>query len=361
MARIFTTPTKEAAAKAWLHDVLVIGGVLPKSQRTVNTVYFTDYRPVPAPDAAKICDELVNRDFADIDASIKKLASYKFYPSITEYCNEKRFSEEEIAKAIVYGAECFGLYWDDTIRTPYEITEFQKTLLGDAVYKYGRYISNIQDPKVKTTKAAKAATSHSSSGPVATSGSTSNQAKNGYKQSGPQSSKARGLLGIDGKAIPAGQPGQKVFMETDCALAIRGIVPGVKSDYYAQVRPLDPAGAAGSTNAVFVSASHSYGYGTCYFESMSEAKPFYDNLVASGKVPANVTQLEIVRTSKVEKNGYFLVDTEFGFCAISAKVLNENANELEAVEEALGSSWEKATENYTKEELDDLHSWMRKD
>lgn len=359
MARIFTTPAKEAAAKAWLHDVLVIGGVLPKSQRTVNTVYFTEYRPVPAPDAAKICDELVNRDFANIDASIKKLASYKFYPSLTEYCNEKRFSEEEIAKAIVYGAECFGLYWDDTICTPYEITEFQKTLLGDAVYKYGRYISNIQDPKVKTSKAAKAAASSS----TATSGSSSaaTQAQSGYKQSGPQSSKARGLIDITGNLIPTGQPGQKVFMESDCALAIRGIKPGTKSQMFAQVRPLDPAGASGSTNAVFVSASHSYGYGTCYFESMSEAKPFYDKLVASGKVPSDITQLEIVKTSKVDKNGYFLIDTEFGFCAISAKVLNESIDEQEKIEEDFGKDWEKATEGYTKEELDDLHSWMRKD
>lgn len=358
MARIFTTPAKEMAAKAWMHDVLMLGGALSQSQRTLNTVYFTEYRNVPASNAGKICDELINRNFTDIDADLNKISQFKFYPSMTQDCQLKHFSPEEAARAVVYAAECLGLYWDDTIRTPYEISAFQKTLLGDAVYKYGRYISNVKDPKVKATKAAKNQATTSNTGAPT---STQTQAQNGYKQSGPQSSNARGLIDINGKLIPAGQPGQKVFMETSQALAIRGIKANVKSPVFAQVRPLDADGAAGNTNAVFISASHSYGYGICYFEEMAEAKNFYDNLVASGKVPSDVTQLEIIRTSKVDKNGYFLVDTEFGFCAISARVLNEEIDEQAVVTEDLGKDWERATANYTKEELDKLHAWMRKD
>lgn len=356
MARIFTTPAKETAAKAWMHDVLVLGGTLTQSQRTMNTVYFKEYHKVPAAEAGNICAELVNRNFADIDGDLNRITQFKFYPSLTQDSKLTTFTPEGAAKAVVYAAECLGLYWDDTIRTPYEINAFQKTLLGDAVYKYGRYISNIKDPKVKATKAAKTQAATSNAG---ASTSTQTQAQNGYKQSGPQSSKARGLIDIDGKLIPAGQPGQKVFMETSQALAIRGIKANVKSPVFAQVRPLDADGAAGNTNAVFISASHSYGYGICYFEEMSEAKNFYDNLVASGKVPSDVTQLEIIRTSKVDKNGYFLVDTEFGFCAISARVLNEEVDEQAVIYEDLGKGWEKATEGYTKDELNELHDWMR--
>ena len=79
MARIFTTPATETAAKAWMHDVMVVAGVLPKNQRTVNVVRFTRYNRFPTAEAGKVCDELINRDFADIDSAINSLASYDFY------------------------------------------------------------------------------------------------------------------------------------------------------------------------------------------------------------------------------------------------------------------------------------------
>lgn len=350
MSRIFTTPSTEATAKAWMHDVMVIAGVLPKSQRTANVIYFSYYSPVPTADATKICDELINRDFTDIDSSIKTLAQCAFYPSLTTNCKHKFYTPEAIAKAIVYMAECFGLFWDDTIRTPYEIDEFKKTLLGDAVYKYERYISAIKD---KTTK-SRAASASSSSPKVASS-----TAKNDFKQQGPKSGSARDLIGLNGGP---GTPGEKVYIDPKqgYALAIRGTKPGVKSDYCAQIKPLDPNGAAGSTNKVFISASHSYGMGICYFDDMTDATNFYNKLVNSGRVPSDITNLGIVRV-KIDKNGYFLFGTEFGVCAISASVLNENINEPAEIEEDLSGGWTKATEGYTKEQLNELHTWMRKD
>ena len=56
-----------------------------------------------------------------------------------------------------------------------------------------------------------------------------------------------------------------------------------------------------------------------------------------------------------DPNGYFLAGTEFGVCAISAKTLNETLTE-----DSTGG-WEKTTEKYTKEELEELHTWMRRD
>ena len=161
MARIFTTPAAETAAKAWMHDVMVIAGVLPQSQRTggATEIYFNYYRPVPTAAAGKICDELINRNFTDIDSSIKTLAGYRFFPSLNTSCNAKSYKAEQIAKVIVYMAECFGLYWDDTIRTPYEVDEFKKTLLGNAVYAYGRYISAIKDKSAKATSTKSSASS----------------------------------------------------------------------------------------------------------------------------------------------------------------------------------------------------------
>jgi hypothetical protein len=60
---------------------------------------------------------------------------------------------------------------------------------------------------------------------------------------------------------------------------------------------------------------------------------------------------------KADPNGYFLVGTEFGTVAVSAKTLNEAFE----VNEDLSGGWKKATEKYSKKELDELHTWMRKD
>lgn len=347
MARIFTTPAAEAAAKVFMHNVTVAGGINTNNLQK-NSWPISDSRFISS--AQTICAELVDRNFADIDQAIKSISRFDFRPSYDGSGKYKRYTPEVVAKAIVYFAECIGLYWDDTIRTPYEVDAFKKTILGDAVYRYGRYISAIKD---KTTKAKPAASS------AGTPRVAPSAPRNDFKQQGPKSGAARDLIGLNGGP---GTPGEKVFIDPaqGYALAIRGTKPGVKSDYCAQIKPLDPKGASGSTNKVFISASHSYGMGICYFDEMADATSFYNKLVNSGNVPNDVTNLEIVKT-KIDKNGYFLFGTEFGVCAISASVLNEDLNTPEAVEEDLGAGWKKATERYTKEELDELHSWMRKD
>lgn len=346
MARIFTTSAGETTAKAWMHDVMVIAGILPQNQRKTNPIVFTQYSSVPTTPASKICDELINRDFADIDSSINELSLYKFYPDFSTLGKHKRYKPEDIVKAIVYMAECFNLYWDDTIRTPYEIDEFKKTLLGDAVFKYGRYISAIKDSPA-SRKAA------SSSG-------VASAPKNDFRQQGPKSSQAFGLVDINGNPIPSGQQGEKVFIDKGYALAIRGSVAGKASKVRAVITPLNAKGSSGSKNKVYINASHGYGVGECLFDEMDDAVNFYDQIVLNNRVPSDVTDLQIVKIS-VDKNGYFLADTEFGICAIAARVLNEEIDKTEIVEEDFGSGWRKATERYTKEELDDLHSWMRKD
>ena len=79
----------------------------------------------------------------------------------------------------------------------------------------------------------------------------------------------------------------------------------------------------------------------------------------NAEIPNNVTNPRVVK-GKADPNGYFLVGTEFGVCAISAKKLNEALNEEVNEEPTRQVSWEKATEGYTKEQLEDLHTWMRR-
>jgi hypothetical protein len=348
MARIFTTPAAEAAAKAWMHDVMAIAGFLPKSQRSANQIYFTYYSDIPTADATKICDELINRDFKNIDASITKLSHYRFYAGFEADAKDKKYSPENIAKAIVYMAECFGLYWDDTLATPYEVAEFKKTILGTAVYQYGRYISAIKD------KPTKAHASSSASTPRAAGAAP----KNNYKQTGPQSGNARGLLG---------NPGDKVYADTAISYRIEG--DKVQSNTpRVFIKPLTASGADGNnSNKVYISSGNGYTDCTCYFDDANEAQKFLDKiipdlqkLIDEKRAIANITNLHVAKV-KSDSNGYFLVSTEYGPCAVSAKTLNEALSEsVEEVTEEL-TGWAKATKDYSKEELKELHTWMRKD
>lgn len=340
MARIFTTPAAEAAAKAWMHDVMVIAGVV-QSQRTSSEIYFNYYHNVPTADAKKICDELINRDFTNIDSSINMLSSYKFFPSFTSSGHTKSFKPDVIAKAIVYMAECFNLYWDDTIRTPYEVEEFKKTILGDAVYKYGRYISTIKD-KATSRKAA----SNVSGGPRVAASAP----QNGYKSSGPQSGNVRGLLG---------NPGDKVYADGPVSYRIEG--DKVKSNTpKVFIKPLNTSGEVNGTNKIFISSGNGYTDCVCYFDDPNDAQNFLNKIEAAGRVPVDVSNLHVAKV-KSDTNGYFLVSTEFGTCAISARTLNEAITEALADVPTGKTGWEKATERYTKEELDELHAWMRRD
>lgn len=328
MARIFTTPEAEAVAKAWLHDVTLAAGVRKSSQRPVTYSFPVDF--VTA--SQKVCNELINRDFENIDDAIKTLSMYRFKDFTSR--TAKHYKPEQVAKCLVYMAELTQLYWDDTLKTPFEIGEFKKTLLGTAVYRYGRYISAISD---KGTR-------------VASNKAPGQPPKNNYKQSGPQSGNVRDLQGI---------PGQKVNADTSFIYKIIGDNPQSKNTPNVFIKPLSAAGAVGSTNKIFISSGNGYTDCTCYFDDPNAATTFLNKIIASNRVPVNVNNLRVVK-NKADSNGYFLVGTEFGVVAVSAKTLNEALTESAKETTEAVNGWEKATKNYTKEELDELHTWMRR-
>lgn len=338
MARIFTTPDAEKTAKIFMHDVTVAGGINTKNLRTTTPYAFTQGGYIIA--AQTICDELTKRDFADIDAAIQTISHYHFVPSYDGRGRYKSLKPAAIAKCIVYMAELLQLYWDDTIRTPFEVDEFKKTFLGQAVYKYGRYISAIPAAKKSRSTSGSAASKTPGQPP-----------QNGYKSSGPQSGNARDLRDPDGSA---GTPGAKVTADGSLIYKIIGDKIG-QSTPNAFVKPLNPNGAAGSTNKVFVGSGKGYGECTCFFDDPNDAQNFLDAIIKANRVPSNVANLRVVK-GKADSNGYFLVGTEFGICAIAASKLNE---ELAAAAEEL-TGWDKATEGYSDEKLEELHTWMRR-
>jgi hypothetical protein len=346
MARIFTTPDGERAAKARMHDIMVAAG-LTKNLRTYTPSAFNDSRFITA--AQTICNELTERDFANIDPAIDRVSDYSFNTSYDGYGTNKRLKADAVAKCIVYMAELLQLYWDDTIRTPFEIDEFKKTLLGSAVYKYGRYISAIKDTgsKAKTTPNVSNSTISNAPG---------QPPKNNYKQSGPQSGNVRDLQDLNGGP---GTPGNKVHGSSGLMFKIIGDNPQSKNTPNVFIKPLSPAGATGTTNKIFISSGNGYTDCTCYFDDPNEAQAFLDKIIADNRIPSNVSNMRIVKV-KEDPNGYFLIGTEYGRCAVSAKTLNEALTEAIKNNEN-APSWEKATEGYSKEELNELHAWMRRD
>ena len=340
MARIFTTPAAEQTAKRWLSLVTVASGL--RTDPNNNIRYDANFKKY----ATAICDELVNRDFNNIDDSIKQIAYYGF--SMPGERKTKHLKNEQIAKAIVYMAEQVQLYWDDTVRTPYEIDEFKKTLLGEAVYAYGRYISAIQD-KPARVRANNAPGVASAAGGTGVAGNK--QPKNNYKQTGGQSANARDLKG---------QPGEKVYAEGPFIYRIIGDDPTITNTPNVFVNPLSNSGASGNTNKVKFGSGNGYSDCTCFFDDLNDATTFLNKVAQDKEVMGKVTNPRVVK-GKPDPNGYFIVGTVFGDCAISAKKLNEALNEAVNEEPKREVSWEKATEGYSQEQLEELHTWMRRD
>lgn len=357
MARIFTTPEAEKTAKAYLHDLTLAAGLRSTSQRSSQQSFHPEF----IKHATALCDELVNRDFANVDASINWLSGMRFNADLSGKTHTyKSYKPEGIAKCLVYMAELLSLYWDDTVRTPYEVDEFKKSLLGEMVYKYGRYISAIKDKTGKSRSKASAGPSVASAAGgtgVATPSASQQPKTGGYKQSGPQSGNVRDLRDLNGTG--AGTPGQKCYAGGNFIYKIIGDNPQSKNTPNVFIKPLSASGAAGSTNKIFISSGNGYTDCACYFDDPNDAQDFLDKINKNNRVPANVTNLRVAKY-KADANGYFLVGTEFGVCAISAKTLNEAL--VEAINEEVDRpvDWEKATESYTKEELDELHTWMRR-
>jgi hypothetical protein len=358
MARIFTTPEAEKTAKAYLHDLTLAAGLRSTSQRSSQHSFHPEF----IKHATALCDELVNRDFANVDADIRWLSGMRFNADLSGKTHTyKSYKPEGIAKCLVYMAELLSLYWDDTVRTPYEVDEFKKSLLGEMVYKYGRYISAIKDKTGKSRGKASAGPSvaNATGGTGVATPSASQQPKTGgYKQSGPQSGNVRDLR--DQSGVGAGNAGEKFYADGPFIYKIIGDNPQSKNTPNVFIKPLSASGAAaGGTNKIFFSSGNGYTDCTCYFDDSDEAQLFLAEIQKNNRVPANITNARVVK-NKADSNGYFIVGTEFGICAISAKTLNEAL--VEAINEEVDRpvNWEKATESYTKEELDELHTWMRR-
>lgn len=356
MANVYSKNSADArAAKSFLHDLTCVAGLRGNNQRT-NENGSLSMSSYYSNAALELCNEVLNRSFNDVDTSIRKLDGLSVKADLTKTrAKTKTWTADEIATALVYLAECLNLYWDDVNATQYEIDSFKDTILGKKVELYGRFTSVLQ-----AAQAAAPTSNINTSAPRSRTNRAAGQPpKNNYKSTGPQSGNVRDLHGT---------PGQKVYAQNNVVFRIVGTIANSKNVASAFVRPLTPSGATGSTNKVFVNSGNGYTDCVCWFDDLHEANIFFTKLTNSSNVKNNITNLQIVK-NKPDNNGYYLVGTEFGECAISAKKLNEALGE--AVEDAADidtesdileedNGWERVGAKLTREEFRELTQSMLK-
>ena len=95
MARIFTTPAAEQTAKRWLALVTIAAGL--RTDANIGSVGDSNFRKY----ATDICDELVNREFTNIDNSLRQIAYYGFAVN----GKTKHLKPEQLAKCLIYMSE----------------------------------------------------------------------------------------------------------------------------------------------------------------------------------------------------------------------------------------------------------------
>lgn len=312
-----------ATAKSWLHDIFVAGGTGVAPKRAIDMQEYPymyggrasswDRREVAT--AAKIIVEAIQfrhtdiKDFGRYDAALSTLGHYSFAPTLTEISNRGiRRGDTTLAKFVAWFCAEYEYWWDDSNISTFELDQIKQSVLGKALFDFECFMSQPGNNNTSTANTPN----------KTTNGNTTRNARgsSSYKTSGGQSSQARALIG---------QPGVKEYI-TGSAYWIKGVKAGSNNTQCAFVRPLVPAGAAGSVNRVFVGDPSGNKDCRVFFDNEQTAIDFLNKCQTNNKVAANISNLNVVRTN-ADQNGYFQVDTEFGPVYIKASKLNEEIEE----------------------------------
>lgn len=312
-----------ATAKSWLHDIFVAGGAGVTPKRAIDMQEYPymyggrasswDRREVAT--AAKIIVEAIQfrhtdiKDFGRYDAALSTLGRYPFAPTLTDISNRGiRRGDATLAKFVAWFCAEYEYWWDDSNISTFELDQIKQSVLGKALFDFECFMSQPGTNNNST----------SNTNNKTTNGNATRNARgsSSYKTSGGQSGQARALIG---------QPGVKEYI-TGSTYWIKGIKADSNNTQCAFVRPLVPAGAAGSVNRVFVGDPSGNKDCRVFFGNEQTAIDFLNKCQTNNKVAANISNLNVVRTN-ADQNGYFQVDTEFGPVYIKASKLNEEIEE----------------------------------
>ena len=316
-------------ARGFLLDLFYAGGLIQDGDTSIGNNLsrrWTSFSGTTAKSKVQVvCTEILQRnfDFFNVDAALNDMSSFKFFADPTAFGRVRgaRMITRDagtLANYIAYFCKTNGIYWDDinTHKTTYEMDQYRKTLIGGALWNFECFLSQNSGASAATNAPTTSATSTRAPRTPRTPGQAP---ANPYKSLGPQSGNIRDLKG---------KPGQKVQANTRVSFCIVADNAKSASPAYALIKPLTKGADVNGTNKVFVSSSHGYTDCTCYFDDVNDADKFLAQCQARNW-GANISNLRVVKKAS-ESNGYFLVGTEFGVCAISAKRMNEMvAEEIE--------------------------------
>lgn len=342
MARL--SPKDKDTAKGFLVDLFYHGGFIQSGDTSIGNNLTNRWSGLQGytakKHAATICNEIKFRafDFFNVDTALTELSNCKFFADSTAFGRVRgarmiKRSAETLASYIADFCKDNQIYWDDvhTNKSVYEIDQYKKTIFGAALFDFGCMLSQNLD--MGSATAAQATAGASNPKTKASSQRAPGQPPvNPYKSSGPQSGNIRDLHGQPGMKVKASASGNMIFyIEGDNSKASA-------SKARAMIKPLTKGAEVNGTNKVFINSSHGYTDCTCYFDDPIKADDFLKKCQAI--CPAHVSNLKVVKRT-AERNGYFLVGTEFGEVAISAKTMNEKigidyeVQDPEAYEEAM--------------------------
>lgn len=286
----------------------------------------------------------IEEDIYTPDKDIQEFVKYKYYTTDgTEY----QLTTLDICSVLAYMCEQLKIEWDCDAKTQWEIdyfvkhSEFAKMLYNWGLFKFdATKFKNDEptpaaqpDPQPQSAPQAQPAAQTASTITTPATGSS-------YKALGPLSSQARALIG---------NPGDKKTL-TACYKVVDKSATG--KEVRAFIRPLlsSKNGDVNGVNKIFIGNSTGYSDCTCFFDDKSKAETFINSVMNRMSNPIN---LEAV-SSKVDKNGYFELDTECGPVFISAVKLNEDiAEELnedfEDDIETRYAAWRKEADEFYEE------------
>lgn len=248
--------------------------------------------------------------------------------------NRYYFKVEQLARILANMCAKAQIYWDATTHTAQELEYFKKTTFGAALWEF--YCFNTQEePKAKTT--APKSTSAASTGTATPNAGHTLERSN-----------ARGILSTQKLTNISGGKGVVYWIGGEFVSNDPSKPP--KTQPKLHVKPQD------AKTPLKVDYGSGQGYNDCilYFTSEAAAKNFMNS--ADAHKPNKVKSLQIKKIGE-DKNGYDIVETEFGRAYIKASKLKEA---LEPVTEEVQP--QKTKEEYEaaiNEAMDKLVAFMR--
>ena len=248
------------------------------------------------------------QNFVDIDKSLDTLSTFDFTFDLhaTSWTGVITGGKKVtmLAKYLANFISENDILFNDANATSYEMDEIKQTLIGNTLFAFKCFASQ-RKAKAKTT------TSKQNTAQIAGQSKAPN---NTYKSSGGQSGNIINIVG---------QPGVKAYAQSNTAICIIADKTG-KNTPNAYIKPLDQKYNQNGVAQVCFGSGNGYTDCKCWFDDLTAAQAFLNQVQA--KFGSNFTNIRLAKTNP-DKNGYFLVKTEFGECAIKASKLNEELGE----------------------------------